>query len=519
VGAAGPVDQQLLVRRGRRVIEHRWNPVQSRFLLAAAAEFPYVDLEGAVRAGKTTPLVAKIAGYCVDFPGIHCALTRWTQDGLDAQLKPRWRDWCHQNGIALRYHTDEEYDEVVATGSRVYLRALKASEQTNRYGKLAGLTLAVLGIDQPEEVPADVYRAFVPARLSQVGYPHQVLLTPNPPGETHWLADDFPVSNTHAGHLYLRTSVYDNRHNLGDAYIESLEAAYPAGHALRRRFIEGKRGLATVGDPVYASTFNPNIHVGPTRLNPHVPLLEGWDFGHKHPHVIWAQVMPWGQLVIHGGIMGVDQFIEDFAPAVVAQRATWFWPEDATDDGLPFDVMSTGDPAGDQNNSQGTSTSAADILREHGISLYTIPGANHIDARDRCIQHVAGYQRRLTRTGPAFYVDPDRWLLLASDGPRFSTHFVDALEAGYVWDDRVYTTSLSPNTRRPRKDGFYDHGMNCLEYVVLAYGPAQPSKVDAAKAERLALARSQRDLDPVGKKAGQVKHPSRYGGTRRVRSW
>jgi hypothetical protein len=95
---------------------------------AEADADPYVDLEGAVRAGKTTPLCAKILGYCVDWPGIHCALTRWTQDGLDAQLKPRWRDWCRENGVALRWHADEEYDEVLTKqgSSRVYLRAGRA---------------------------------------------------------------------------------------------------------------------------------------------------------------------------------------------------------------------------------------------------------------------------------------------------------------------------------------------------------------------------------------------------------
>lgn len=499
---------------GRRRVIHHWNGVQTQFLRASAEQWPFLDLEGAVRAGKTTPLCAKVLAYCIDHPGIHCALTRWTQDGLDAQLKPRWRDWCRENGVALQWHADEEYDEVVGKGSRVYLRALKASEETARFSKLAGLTLAVLGIDQAEEVPEDVYRAYVPARLSQPGYPHQVLLTPNPPGETHWIAREFPVSGTHAGHRYLRTSVYDNRVNLGDLYIRSLEMAYPPGHALRRRFIEGKRGLSVVGTPVYASTFNSALHVGPTRMNPEIALLEGWDFGHKHPHVTWAQLLPWGQFVVLGGVMGVDQFIEDFVPAVLGIRALWFGGDPEKGGEWPYAVQSTGDPAGDQHNSQGTSTSAADILREHGIALWTLAGANHPDARDRCVQHIAGYQRRLTKMGPAFVVDPERWLLLRDDGPVQSTHFVDALEAGYVWDERVYTTTSSPNTRRPRKDGFYDHGMNTLEYLVLAYGPAQPSRVDHAKAERAAIARSQRDLDPMDVK---VVRGSRYGGTARQR--
>jgi hypothetical protein len=495
-----------------------WNPVQSAFLLAEALTWPYVDLEGAVRAGKTTPLVAKVATYCVDFPGIHCALCRWTQDALDAQLKPRWRDWCALHGIRLQWHADEEYDEVVGTGSRVYLRALKGAEETSRYGKLAGLTLAVLGIDQPEEVPEDVYRHYVPTRLSQPGYPHQVLLTPNPPGLTHWLAVEFPERNTTPGHLYLRTSVYDNRHNLGDRYIDSLEQAYPEGHALRRRFIEGKRGLPIVGKPVYAGVFQSRIHVQRLRLNPDVPLLEGWDFGHAHPSVVWAQVLPWGELRVLGGILGTDQFIEDFAPMAVAQRVIWFGgePDPLGERELPCEVWSTGDPAGDQNNSQGTRVSAADVLREYGVNLYTIAGANHPDARDRCIQHLAGYMQRLTKQGPAFTVDPERWRMSAPEGVIESTHFIDALEAGYTWDQRSIAHAVSPNTRRARKDGFYDHAMNCIEYVVLAYGPAQPTKVNVEKAQARLRQQMTKDYDEADVRV-QAAAGSRFGGVRRRR--
>jgi len=495
-----------------------WNAVQSAFLRAEAETWPYVDLEGAVRAGKTTPLVAKVATYCLDWPGIQCALCRWTQDALDAQLKPRWRQWCRAHGIALQWHADEEFDEVVSTGAQVYLRALKSAEETSRYGKLAGLTLAILGIDQPEEVPEDVYRAYVPARLSQPGYPHQVLLTPNPPGLTHWIAAEFPERNTKPGYLYLRTSVYENRHNLGDEYIERLEQAYPEGHALRRRFIEGKRGLSIVGKPVYAGCFQSRIHAAKLRLNPSVPLLEGWDFGHSHPAVVWAQVLPWGELRVLGGILGTDQFIEDFAPMALAQRALWFGgdPDPVTGERtLPLEVWSTGDPAGDQNNSQGTKVSAADVLREYGVNLYTIGGANHPDARDRCIQHLAGYMKRLTRQGPAFAVDPDRWLMDGPEGVIESTHFVDALEAGYVWDERSIAHAVSPNTRRARKDGFYDHAMNAVEYIVLAYGPAQPTKVDHEKAAARARQQMTKDYDEADRRASAVtaRRGGRWGGS------
>jgi hypothetical protein len=30
--------------------------------------------------------------------------------------------------------------------------------------------------------------------------------------------------------------------------------------------------------------------------------------------------------------------------------------------------------------------------------------------------------------------------------------------------------------RRPLKDGYYDHGQNCVEYIVLKFGPTAPTK-------------------------------------------
>ena len=44
-----------------------------------------------------------------------------------------------------------------------------------------------------------------------------------------------------------------------------------------------------------------------------------------------------------------------------------------------------------------------------------------------------------------------------------------------MWDERSLASSSSPNTRRPKNDGFYDHAMNCLEYITLMFGPSIPS--------------------------------------------
>lgn len=299
----------------------------------------------------------------------------------------------------------------------------KPSEDAARYSKFAGVTLAGIYVDQPEEIPEDFFAALL-ARLSQPDYPHQMLLTPDPPAEDHWLARAFPTDNSRPGYHYIRTTVYDNRRALGEAYIEDLEAAYPAGTVLRRRFIDGLRGLSVVGDPVYGGYFLRTLHVDPQLThNREAPLLEGWDFGHGHPCVVWAQFVPTGALNVLGGVMGASMFIEDFCPVALQYRAQWF-------PGV-LEVRSTGDPAGESLSPHGVARSAADVLRRHRVDLQLFSSANRVDRRDMAIQTVAGY----------------------------------------IWDSKSTKGTTNPNTRRPLKDGYYDHGQNCVEYLALMFGP------------------------------------------------
>jgi len=84
-------------------------------------------------------------------------------------------------------------------------------------------------------------------RLSQPGFPHQMLLSRNPPDEDHWLAtEEFRIGPElktfgsrggaiHAvvprhgevlkGRRYYTVPIYANAHNLSAATIETLEAS------------------------------------------------------------------------------------------------------------------------------------------------------------------------------------------------------------------------------------------------------------------------------------------------------
>jgi hypothetical protein len=439
-----------------------------------------VDFEGAIRSGKSTPLVWKVINYAIEYPGIKMMLCRWTGDALDMQVKPKFYEECPKE-ILGKWNAKEEYQEFT-NGSILYLRSLKSSDDKARYSKFAGLTLAVIGLDQPEEIPSDVYDA-LKGRLSQPGFPQQMLLTPNPPSPNHWLVDEFPEDNHIAGHEYIITSVYDNRHIIGDDYIKELEAEYPEGHVLRRRFIEGRRGLSIEGQPVYGKVFNRDTHVREILFNPDSILYESWDFGQKHPAVSWHQLLQNGWWNVLGEYLGTRQFIDEAVPAVARLRTELF-------PGLTT-LRVCCDPAGADKQGHGIRQTAVDVLNAHLRANYGpdmgarfVPGSNQPAKREYCIQQISTHMGRLIQGRPAMILHPRCEIT------------IDGCEAGYVYDDRVFTQAQLPNIRRPKKDGYYDHLQNTLEYFMLNYGTTSAQSADLSKMtarERLHLLQADPD--------------------------
>lgn len=455
-----------------------------------ADETRYVDLEGAFRCGKTTACCLKVAASCLAHPGINWLICRWTDDDTHAILKPVWRAVLQTMGVTPRWDGSEHCD-VLPNGSRVYIRGLKPQQETSRYGKLRGMTLAGVYNDQTEELPKDFYDE-LKGRLSQKGYPHQMLLSPNPEfSEDHYLATEFPESQTRINHRYYSVPIHANAHNLQADVIPALEAAYPPGSAKHRPAILGRRGVKVLGKPVYAGYFSRAIHERSVPMNPQIPLLESIDFGKHHPAVVWAQCSPYGGFHVLGALMGLDLFIDDFVPMLLRFRAEWF-PN-------PLMVHSCCDPAGSHNNSQGVRLNGVSILRDHGIGVVWLDNSNAVDVRGGAIDRLAAYMRRRTPVGEAFSVDPDRQVIVSAQSEKQSKFLTDGLEAGYVWDPHMKSVGAKP-MRSPLKDGWYEHGMNCMEYLELHYGGAQPSQQQVERrAERThaaAIRRAQIDSDP-----------------------
>jgi hypothetical protein len=425
------------------------------------------------------------------FPGLASCLSRATDEATMGVLAPVWRAWLQKNGVEVKWNAAEGCDVFQGTGSRVYLRGCLSTDATRRYSKLAGLTLAKWLLDEAHEVPGDVISAFWPARLSQPGYPHQMLFLANPGPEDSWLSRQFPLGGrARADREVIAASVYENQRVLGRAYIQSLEDQYPPGSALHRRLVLGKRGLGNIGEAVFGGVFRRDIHVADTQLDPEVAIVCGFDWGHKHPAAVWVQFTPQGQIVLLGGVMGSDMFIEDFLPAVARWEAEWF-PE-------AQQRWYTGDPAGDAKASQGQRQSASDLARAYGYVVQTIGGANLPEVRNRAIQVLAQAMRRLTGVGPGFVVDRARWVELGP-GSRVklrSEVMVDGLEAGLTWDERTYQLGQAGNVRRVMKEGqgaIYTHLFDALTYCVLRFGPGAMTAGDVARERARAERRASRD--------------------------
>jgi hypothetical protein len=448
-----------------------------------------IDCEGAFRAGKTTAALWKVFTSTQDHPGIHWLICRYSDGDTKSVLLPQWRAVLRTAGVTPTWDPVAHCDEL-PNGSRVYILGLKAQDQVSRYAKLRGRTLAGVYVDQAEELPADVYQELV-GRLSQSGYPHQLLLTPNPPDEGHWLAREFPEDNRIAGRHYYSVPVYANAHNLPPEAIAGLEAAYPPAHPKHRSAVLGLRGLNVVGEPVYGHAFRRDLHVRPLVPDPQLPLLESIDYGKHHPCVVWAQYTPLGALHVLGGILGQDLYLEDFAPLVLQYRQQWF-PRTAG-------VMTCCDPAGSHDNSQGIRLNGVQVLKTHGLHPRWRDNSNAPDVRLAMVERLAALMRKRTAGGEAFGVAADaRWLRIAPSRVVPHAFVADALEAGYVWDEHMVSVG-SKQVRRPKKDGWFEHGMNCLEYVELNFGGVQPTLEQVARRataqERLALRRSQQDRD------------------------
>ena len=440
----------------------RWTGPVGQFFLD---QTPEIDLEGALSSGKTTVCLWKVFDSLLAHPGIWWWIGRYGDGETQTKVKPAFEDVCKQGGTVPSWDA-KELAYLFPNGSKCFCYGLKSPDALSRYSKMRGMGVAGIYCDQTEELPED-FSLELRLRLRQPGFPHQLLFSPNPPNVTHWLAQQFPENNQNPRRKYYAVSIHDNAHNLSADLLQSALDAYPPEHAKHRSVILGKRGMNVQGVPVYKGAFVRSLHELEVAYDPQLPLEMALDFGKHHPCAIFKQMSPLGQARFLGGILGQSLYLDDFLDIVLRYRNQWF-PN-------PVAIRECCDPAGAADTSHGTE-GAVQTLKAKGIRPVYVGDSNSPQVRLAMVERMAAQmRRRAADRSEAFVVNSDwtQWLTVSEKATVPDRFLADGFEAGYVWDEHTVSVG-NKEVRRPKKDGWFEHGQNCAEYLELNFGYAPP---------------------------------------------
>lgn len=430
-----------------------------------------IDLEGSLSCGKTTVALVKELRALVAYPGIWSLLTRWTGDAVDRLLRPAIEQLARIENIKWSWDNIEKCYEL-PNGSRAFAFGLQTQSQdpVQRYGKIRGLPVSRIYVDQAEQLPADIaselrarLRPDIEARLRGVEYPRQLTFTPNPVNDDHWLAKQFSATNKIKGRRYYSLSLYDNAHNLPADMIESMLREYPPEHPKHQTVILGQRGLNVIGDAIYESLFDRKVHVREVQASADISLIEAFEVGKHNPCWIIGQRSYHGGLLLLGGVLGKRMVLDDFLPLVQRYRQDWF-PSSK--------IQTCTAPMGESSDQNAHRFTLLSVLREAGFRPIWQNNSNAPDVQLAMIEQVAALLRRRTTAHEeaiAISNNPAHWLSVAPDGTIKPVPFLAfAFEGGYVWSEHWVSVS-NKELRQPYADDEYANAMRCLEHLVLNF--------------------------------------------------
>lgn len=148
------------------------------------------------------------------------------------------------------------------------------------------------------------------------------------------------------------------------------------------------------GEPV-TPEFNPTVHIRAIAPDPWLRLLRFWDFGFVAPVVLFAQMLPVGQLRVYRELCPFNTPLDQLIPMVRAIT------QDLVRD--PTKVFDTGDPAGRNQTDLGSSI---DILAHHHIHVQTSRSAIEVSYAALRARLLARIWAPPEGEIPAFVIDP-----------------------------------------------------------------------------------------------------------------
>ena len=260
-----------------------------------------------------------------------------------------------------------------------------------------------------------------------------------PPGLIEKIVDGKPV--------YEYNPLAENQKFLRESYVEKIKGK--ARSWIDRRVLN-KVGLYMAGKAVYP-TFSEVDHCNPHDSDPieGIPIIVGLDFG-RDPAAIFMQHVN-SVWTVFSEVIGDNEGAEKFAPRVKKHGAQKF-------PGFSFEFW--GDPRGGDGQ-QATETTAFDVYRNHGMTVYPATNDNSPELRRSTVEAVldrrnglkinpsalvlrrgmaGGHHYRKIKGAPGMYSPSP------VKGPY--SHPVDAFENGLIGGGEGYALLTNPTKER-----------------------------------------------------------------------
>jgi len=312
--------------------------------------------------------------------------------------------------------------------------------------KLTGINFATAYIDEASEVEEEIWMTVI-SRLRDPKGSRHAWVTSNPPTTNHWIYKWF-VSHEDEEYKLIQASTFENPH-LPDDYVKQLQRDYKHNESWLKRYLMGEFGTLIEGSPVYTN-FSADRHIADLSYIPGRPVYRGWDFGFNHPAIVWCQIDGRGRMVVIKELMGAQSYLKDFVEQVIRESNEHF-PK--------AKYLDYCDPAGQHRNDATTATSI-DILRAKNIHPLFKYG--------RVMSGVEIINRQL-----ALMIDDQPAILINKSCPTLR----DAMNGGYHY---AKNKEGELTKEEPHKDGYYEHLVDALRYIVvnLLDAPVQKSWKD-----------------------------------------
>jgi len=330
---------------------------------------------GGLGSGKSWSGSMKTILYALDQPGclmLVCAPTyRQMRDSTMREffklLPPELIDNFNKS----------EYELKLKNGTEILFRSLE------NYEAVRGVEVAFIWIDEANLVSLKAWRVCL-GRLRQPGYPHRSIITTTPRGKkNNWVYDEYvqkPLDNPRLSRVVYNARTRDNIKNIGEEYVEDLEATYTGEFALQElegQFVDIIEGRVF---PQFSHEYHVDFFGEEIFYNPGEPLYGFWDYGVGDEGVLWIGQTIYvpehdsiplldsesGEKLTHKvpagrGLVLLDIVIED-------GENVDFWADTVFNIEKDWQDFQRhwGDPAGEQRNAV-TGKSMAQHLREKGI--------------------------------------------------------------------------------------------------------------------------------------------------------